>query len=78
LLIKNNKLIISDNKINKTWLRVIDEWVNDDTMTLLVRKGGEIRGTKVVLVSERNIITTDNTPAHWVFKKLVLDRKSSY
>lgn len=72
-LIENEKIIFPNKEIINTWQNVIDEWINDDSIPLFVRKGNEIRGT-IIEFDGRNIITTDNTPAHWVFKNIVLER----
>lgn len=74
LLIENEKIIIPNVEIINEWQNVIDDWLNDESMTLFVRKGGETRGKITANQLGRNIITTDNTPAHWVFKNLVLDK----
>lgn len=74
LLIENNKIIFPDKKTITAWDKVIKEWINDEEMTLFTRKGAETRGSKVVNPHGRNIITTDNTPAHWVFKNVVLSK----
>lgn len=74
ILLQNKKIVIPEDVIIKSWQVVIEEWIKDESMTLFVRKGGEIRGTKITNIRERDIITTDNTPAHWVFKNLVLDK----
>lgn len=72
-LIENERIIFPNKEIINTWQNVINEWINDDSIPLFVRKGGEIRGTTIEF-DGRNIITTDNTPAHWVFKNIVLER----
>ncbi|MCC7301109.1 MAG: hypothetical protein IT233_00560 [Bacteroidia bacterium] len=73
-LIENEKIVFAENKICSAWDSVLKEWIDDDAMTLFTRKGGETRGTKVSNSHSRKIITTDNTPAHWVFKNLVLSK----
>ncbi|WP_447636204.1 hypothetical protein [Flavobacterium microcysteis] len=72
-LIENERIIFPNKEIINTWQNVINEWINDDSIPLFVRKGSEIRGT-IIEFDGRNIITTDNTPAHWVFKNIVLER----
>lgn len=72
LLIENGKIIFPHKEIIIAWQKVIDEWIDNDSIPLFVRKGSETRGTKIEF-GGRNIITTDNTPAHWIFKNLVLE-----
>ncbi|HZY36744.1 MAG TPA: hypothetical protein VFE53_08860 [Mucilaginibacter sp.] len=74
LLLENGKLIIPKPESVATWQSVIHEWIIDDAMPLFVRKGGETRGSLIPNLLERKILTTDNTPAHWVFKNIVIDR----
>lgn len=75
ILVKSKKIIFPEKKHELKWRAIINEWAEDDSMTLFVRKGSMIRGTKLVH-EERTITTTDNTPAHWIFKNMVLDRKT--
>lgn len=74
LLLTEGKIIIPEKNIIDSWKLILDEWVKDESMTLFVRKGGEIRGKKINKFPGRLITTTDNTPAHWVFKKMVFDK----
>lgn len=74
-LLENNKIIFPSNEIINSWQEIINEWLENNSLPLFVRKGGETRGKKIEF-SGRQIITTDNTPAHWVFKNLVLENLS--
>jgi hypothetical protein len=74
LLVENNKILFPDKNIINSWEKLLGEWIEDEAMTLFARKGGETRGTNVDNIYNRRIITTDNTPAHWVFKNLVLNK----
>jgi hypothetical protein len=74
LLVESNQIIFPDRKSIEIWERVLVEWIDDESMTLFARKGSETRGIDVHNVFNRRIITTDNTPAHWVFKNLVLNK----
>ncbi len=47
------------------WDRLLNDWVADDSMPLLIRKGGLSRGQVVQHKSGRTLVPTDNTPAHW-------------
>lgn len=75
VLIENKKILIPCETIIKSWERVLIEWIKDDTMPLFVRKGAETRGTILENFLQRKIMTTDNTPAHWVFKNIVFEEK---
>ena len=72
-LFKNKKIIFPTEDISKNWTKVLNEWIDDDQMILFVRKGGETRGQIFETSCGRKIMTTDNTPAHWVFKNIVLN-----
>jgi hypothetical protein len=74
-LIQNGGLVFPKIETINLWSIVINDWLESDSIPLFVRKGGEIRG-RILEVNGRNIITTDNTPAHWIFKNLVLENKS--
>ncbi|MFZ4751925.1 MAG: hypothetical protein ACOYLG_01160 [Chitinophagaceae bacterium] len=73
ILKANNKIVLPDKQIILEWDKVLEEWIEDDNMKLFARKGGETRGSSIINQFGRVIITTDNTPAHWVFKNLILD-----
>lgn len=75
LLIKNNKIVFPDRVTIKQWDTTLKNWVDDQDMLLFARKGWQTRGTKYQNSFGRTIMTTDNTPAHWVFKSLVFDKK---
>jgi hypothetical protein len=54
-------------EIKERWNQLIQDWVNDLGVPLVLRKGG-IRGSEVLHPgSGRKIITADNSPAQWVF-----------
>jgi hypothetical protein len=67
-------LVIPNGKHIDVWENTLGEWIDDNNITLFVRKGGETRGTEITTCKERRIITTDNTPAHWVFKRVELEK----
>ncbi len=62
---ENNPPIKKD--ILLTWGNLIDEWIADKTMPLIVRKDVSKRGQSVIHSSGREIIVSDNTFATWVF-----------
>lgn len=55
----------SEDVIHK-WDKLIDEWVADKTMPLIIRRSRELRGHEYAHKSGRKIITSDNTVAIWV------------
>lgn len=57
------------------WESVLNDWIENEDMPLFVRKPASIRGSTVTHLSKRKIIVTDNTPAHWIYKKIVLDKE---
>lgn len=75
LLKKNKKIVFPDSTTIKQWDTTLKHWIDDKDMLLFARKGGQTRGTKYQNSFGRLIMTTDNTPAHYVFKTLVFDKK---
>ncbi|MDI1233387.1 MAG: hypothetical protein PSX81_03785 [bacterium] len=74
ILYNAGQIKIPDSNIIQEWNYVLKLWIEDHEMTLFARKGGETRGSIVNNNFNRRIITTDNTPAHWVFKTIVMDK----
>jgi hypothetical protein len=58
-----------------TWEKILQLWIEDKRLPLFVRKPANIRGSFITHSSNRKIIITDNTPAHWVYKKVVLNNE---
>ena len=57
------------------WENVLDKWIEDPSLPLFVRqfdKNEKLRGSEIGHTSNRILIRTDNTPAHWVYKKYVV------
>jgi len=50
----------------KHWDGLVDEWIQDKSVPILVRKSNG-RGSKIKHKEGRTIILTDNTPANWSF-----------
>lgn len=75
LLKRDGKIIFPDTASIRQWETTLKDWVDDHEMVLFARKGGQTRGTKYQSNLGRVIMTTDNTPAHWVFKTVVFDKK---
>ena len=47
------------------WDRLLNDWVADDSMPLLIRKSGLPRGSVIQHKTGRALVPTDNSPAHW-------------
>ena len=64
------------NDIATAWDRLLEEWIADPGMPLLVRKnpGGSSRGSIVLHHTGRELIPTDNSPASWSYL-MAFDRK---
>lgn len=54
------------------WAALIKAWAEDDSLPLYVRKGGVDRGSVTLHESGRQLVPTDNSPAHWAFACAVL------
>lgn len=55
------------------WDRLIEEWVNEPTVPLLIRKGGN-RGELFYHNIGRPLVIVDNSPANWCFASALLGR----
>jgi hypothetical protein len=53
------------NDVLERWDAMLDAWVRDKSMPLLIRKSSLGRGKVVFHTSGRALVPTDNTPAHW-------------
>ena len=51
----------------QNWEHVIDEWIADKNMPLIIRKDTKKRGQSFIHPSGREIIVSDNTFAIWVY-----------
>jgi len=51
--------------IEHSWARLLDEWVADQNLPLLVRKSSLVRGSEVIHSTGRKIVPCDNAPAQW-------------
>ena len=56
-----------DNDVLQNWEHVIDEWIVDTNMPLIIRKDTNKRGQSFIHPSGREIIVSDNTFAIWVY-----------
>jgi hypothetical protein len=52
-------------KTRSAWDSLLSAWVADNSLPLLVRKSGLVRGSEVTHSSSRRIVPTDNSPAQW-------------
>ena len=65
---------ISEKVLSK-WERLINDWINDETLPIIVRKQTSIRGSEIKHESGRKIVTTDNSFSQWIYSN-VLDGKT--
>jgi hypothetical protein len=49
------------------WACLLDEWLREPSLPLLVRKSGLSRGQGMRHASGRVLVPCDNSPAHWAF-----------
>lgn len=67
------KIKISENSINH-WYNIINEWTNDETLPLVVRKETKRRGEATIHPSGREIIFSDNSFATWVICNVIRNK----
>lgn len=60
-----------DVKILENWNNLIEEWIADETMPLIIRKETSKRGQAFNHPCGREIIVSDNTVAIWVFSNVL-------
>ena len=65
----HNPLI--DSEVVKKWENLIEEWVADETMPLIIRKETSKRGQAFNHPCGRKVIVSDNTVAIWVFSNVL-------
>ena len=49
------------------WRQLIDDWIDDERLPLLVRKFRQNRGSLIASGFGRQLVPTDNSPAQWAF-----------
>jgi len=59
----------------KCWDTLVDTWIKAVDLPLLIRKSGNPHGSLIIHDSGRQLIPTDNSPAHWSFMKALLGIK---
>lgn len=57
-----------DAEILKNWNNLIEEWIADKDMPLIIRKETSKRGQSFMHPSGREIIISDNTAAIWAYR----------
>lgn len=60
-----------DREVLRNWDNLIEEWINDETMPLIIRKETNKRGQAFIHPCGREIIVSDNTVALWVFSNVL-------
>lgn len=65
----NNPLV--DGEVLKKWDNLIEEWIGDKTLPLIIRKETSKRGQAFTHPCGREIIVSDNTVAIWVFSNVL-------
>ena len=58
------------------WSALVDEWVADESMPLLIRKGS-LKTLRCVHPKGRTFVRCDNSPAHWAFMGAFRDARPS-
>ena len=49
------------------WASLLNKWMDDDDLPILVRKGSAVRGSEITHCSGRKIVPCDNSPAQWAY-----------
>ena len=60
-----------DAEILKNWNNLIEEWIADKEMPLIIRKETSKRGQSFMHPSGREIIISDNTAAIWAYSNVL-------
>lgn len=66
---ENNPTV--DEEVLKKWEQMIEDWVVDKNMPLIVRKETHKKGQSFIHPSGREIIIADNSFAIWVFSRVL-------
>ncbi len=59
------------------WSNLVDEWVLNSDMPLLIRKGRTSGESSGKLASGRTFVRCDNSPAHWAYMGCFADERPS-
>ena len=60
-----------DNEVLKNWNNLIEEWIADKDIPLIIRKETNKRGQSFVHPCGREIIVSDNTVAIWAYSNVL-------
>lgn len=63
-----------DNEVLKNWGDLIEEWAEDESMPLIIRKETSKRGQSFKHPCGREVIVSDNTVAIWVYSNVLKRR----
>lgn len=58
---------VVESGVARTWDELVQDWVNEPTMPLYIRKSQSNRGSLIKHESGRMLIPTDNSVAQWCF-----------
>jgi hypothetical protein len=75
LLLEARKLHFPPSELVANWETVLNSWISDERLPLFIRQPSKGRGILNEHESGRWLRITDNTPAHWVYKKNVIDNE---
>ena len=67
-----------NDEVLKNWDNLIEEWIADKDMPLIIRKEISKRGQSFVHPCGREIIVSDNTAAIWVYSNVLKGRYLPY
>lgn len=54
-----------DPQVRRKWAALLDDWIQDVELPLLIRRASAGRGCEIKHISGRTLVPTDNSPAHW-------------
>jgi hypothetical protein len=57
------------------WEGILKQWIENDKLPLLARTSSALRGDSLMNTHNLKVIVSDNTPAHWVFCKIVFGKE---
>jgi hypothetical protein len=65
------------SRASEGWDQLVDDWADNHSLPLLIRKDTGNRGSIVKHSSGRVLIPTDNSPAAWSFARAILNETPS-
>lgn len=54
-------------EVLQAWSELIEKWIQDKELPLLVRKQSNNRGSVINHITGRELVPTDNSAAHWAY-----------